>query len=90
MRQKCDADYNPFQIEQPLIEMVSRVISSWQTQDVICTKCNQSKDDNLAPTCRCGGGYRTSLNRGETKTRLKMIKSGESKTGFLFSRLAGQ
>lgn len=44
---------------------------------VICTKCNQSKDDNLAPTCRCGGGYRTSVNRAETKTRLRMIKSGE-------------
>lgn len=44
---------------------------------VICVKCGQSKDDNLAATCGCGGSYRTSLNRGEGKTRLKMIKSGE-------------
>lgn len=37
-----------------------------------------SKDDNIAPTCSCGGSYRTSLSRVEVKTKLKMIKSGES------------
>jgi hypothetical protein len=40
-------------------------------------KCGQSKDDNIAPTCGCGGSYKTSMNRGELRTRLRMIKSGE-------------
>jgi hypothetical protein len=33
-RQKCDAEYDRFQIEQPLIEMISRIINSYQIQDV--------------------------------------------------------
>jgi hypothetical protein len=68
------------------------MITSYQTQDVrlsylwicvvtdllqvMCVKCNQSKDDNLAPNCRCGGSFRTVMNRGEMKTRLKMILGG--------------
>ncbi|RSH85546.1 DNA polymerase epsilon catalytic subunit [Saitozyma podzolica] len=72
---RCDAEYHHFQIEQPLIQMVSRLITAYQTQDVVCTKCSMSKDDNIAPTCSCGGSYRTSLSRVEVKTKLKMIKS---------------
>lgn len=44
---------------------------------VICVKCGQSKDDNIAPTCQCGGAYKTSMNRGDAKNKLKMIQSGE-------------
>ncbi|WVR03512.1 DNA polymerase epsilon catalytic subunit A [Kwoniella sp. DSM 27419] len=72
---KCDAEYDRFQIEQPLIEMISKLITSFQTQDVICMKCSQSKSDNLAATCHCGGSFKTSLNRGDIRTKLKMIKS---------------
>lgn len=72
---KCDADYDRFQIEEPLIEMVSKMVGAFQTQDIICAKCGQSKDDNLAPTCQCGGAFKTSVNRGEGRTRLKMIAS---------------
>lgn len=74
---KCDAEYDRFAIEHPLIDMVSRIVTSWQTQDVICQKCSQSKSDNLAPTCHCGGAFRPSLNRSELTNKLKMIQSGE-------------
>jgi len=84
---KCDAEYDRFQIEQPLIEMISRMITSFQTQDIICVKCSQSKDDNLAPTCHCGEGYRTSLNRGEMRTKLKMIRSGMCNANFASIKL---
>ncbi|KAL7418809.1 DNA polymerase epsilon catalytic subunit [Cryptotrichosporon argae] len=72
---KCRGPYDRFKIEQPLIETVSRTITSWQTQDVVCVKCSQSKSDNLAPTCGCGGSYRPALNRVELKNKLKMIQS---------------
>lgn len=32
--QKCDGEYERFQIEGPLIEMISRLITAFQTQDV--------------------------------------------------------
>lgn len=72
---KCDSEYDRFQIEQPLIEMVTKTITNYQIQDVICLKCSQTKSDNLAATCKCGGGFRTTSNRNELKTKLKMIKS---------------
>lgn len=97
MLQKCDSEYDRFQIEQPLIEMVTKTITNYQIQDVsliigyqkvgslltsfvhqvICLKCSQTKSDNLAATCKCGGGFRTTSNRNELKTKLKMIKSGK-------------
>lgn len=55
--------------------MVSRVVSAWQTQDVTCIKCGEDKSDNLAPTCKCGGSFRPSLNRAETGAKLRMIQS---------------
>ncbi|WWD09045.1 DNA polymerase epsilon catalytic subunit A [Kwoniella europaea PYCC6329] len=72
---KCDSEYDKFQIEQPLIEMISKMITSYQTQDVICMKCSSSKSDNLAATCHCGGSFKSSLNKNEMKNKLKMIKS---------------
>ena len=41
---------------------------------VVCTKCHTSKDDNLAPTCHCGGSYKPSLNRNEMKGRLRVFE----------------
>lgn len=41
---------------------------------IICTKCSTSKDDNLAPTCHCGGSYKPSLNRNEMKGRLRVLQ----------------
>jgi DNA polymerase epsilon subunit 1 len=72
---KCNAEYDRFAIEHPLIDMVSRTVTAWQTQDVICLKCSESKSDNLAATCRCGGSFRPALNRNDTTARLKMIQS---------------
>ncbi|ORX34724.1 hypothetical protein BD324DRAFT_652983 [Kockovaella imperatae] len=72
---KCDSEYDRFQIERPLIDMISRMVTSFQTQDLVCLKCNLSKDDNLAPTCQCGGSFKPSLNRGEMRNKLRMIKS---------------
>jgi len=74
---KCNAEYDRFAIEHPLIDMVSRTVTSWQTQDVICQKCGESKSDNLAPTCHCGGSFRPSLNRADATSKLRMIQSGE-------------
>lgn len=75
---KCNAEYDRFDIEHPLIDMVSRVVTTWQTQDVLCIKCGQSKSDNLAPTCSCGGSFKPALNRNDQTNKLKMIQSGES------------
>ncbi|WVQ80319.1 DNA polymerase epsilon catalytic subunit A [Cryptococcus sp. DSM 104549] len=72
---RCDSEYDRFQIEQPLIEILQKMITSYQTQDVVCIKCSQTKSDNLAATCNCGGAFRTSLNRNEMGTKLRMIKS---------------
>lgn len=47
--QKCDVEYDRFQVEQPLIEMISRMITSFQTQDV----CRHlSVHGRLADACR--------------------------------------
>ncbi|WWC85914.1 DNA polymerase epsilon catalytic subunit A [Kwoniella dendrophila CBS 6074] len=72
---KCDSEYDKFQIEQPLIETITKIQTSYQTQDIICMKCNSSKSDNLAATCHCGGSFKSSLNKNELKMRLKMIQS---------------
>ncbi|KAL1407078.1 DNA polymerase epsilon catalytic subunit [Vanrija albida] len=72
---KCDTEYDKFVIEHPLIDVVSNIITSWQTQDIICLKCSQTKSTNLSPTCHCGGAFRPSLNRGELTRKLRMIQS---------------
>ncbi|WVW81918.1 DNA polymerase epsilon catalytic subunit A [Kwoniella bestiolae CBS 10118] len=72
---KCDSEYDKFQIEQPLIEMIAKMITAYQTQDVICMKCSSSKADDLAATCHCGGSFKPSLNKNEMKMKLKMIRS---------------
>ncbi|WVN90957.1 DNA polymerase epsilon catalytic subunit A [Cryptococcus depauperatus CBS 7841] len=72
---RCDAEYDRLQIEQPLIETVTKMIAHYQIQDIACQKCRQSRADNLAAACSCGGGFKTTTNRNDLKTRLKMIKS---------------
>lgn len=55
--------------------MVSRAVSTWQTQDVVCIKCGEDKSDNLAPTCKCGGSFRPALNRADAGGKLRLIQS---------------
>ncbi|ODN97119.1 DNA polymerase epsilon catalytic subunit A [Cryptococcus amylolentus CBS 6273] len=74
---KCDSDYDRFQIEQPLIETINKMVTAYQTQDVACVKCSQMRSDNLAATCRCGGSFKPTVNKAEARNKLKMIKSGE-------------
>jgi DNA polymerase epsilon subunit 1 len=74
---KCSTEYDKFAIQHPLIEHVARIVTTWQTQDVMCVKCGESKSDNLASTCSCGGAFRPALNRAEVTGKLKMIQSGE-------------
>jgi hypothetical protein len=42
-----------------------------------CQKCSQIKSDNLSPTCSCGGSFRETAGRYDTKKRLKSIVSSE-------------
>ncbi|GMK56709.1 hypothetical protein CspeluHIS016_0305490 [Cutaneotrichosporon spelunceum] len=72
---RCGSSYDRFQIEHPLIDMASRLVSAWQTQDVVCLKCGEDASTNVAPTHKCGGSFRPSLNRGDVGARLRMIDS---------------
>lgn len=72
---KCGAAYDRDSIEFPLIEHVNKIITRWQTQDIVCLKCGQIKEDNLAQTCQCGGSFKPSLPRGEITAKLNMLKS---------------
>jgi DNA polymerase epsilon subunit 1 len=56
----CGHPYNKSVIEASLVEIVQRHTMSYQLQDLICTKCQLVKPDNLSETCSsCSGSYVT-------------------------------
>lgn len=85
----CLAEYDRMTIEIPLIDMVARLETSFQLQDLVCGKCHQIKSDNLAVNCNCGGAFRETSSRSEARKKLKGIVSSKCGLPFLaYARLS--
>jgi DNA polymerase epsilon subunit 1 len=56
----CHSSLNKSAIEARLVEIVQRRSAHYQTQDLVCRKCEQVKADYLATICtNCSSSFRT-------------------------------
>ncbi|KAG9000298.1 DNA polymerase epsilon catalytic subunit [Tulasnella sp. JGI-2019a] len=69
----CECDYDRRAIEATLIDVVRRLVTTYQMQDMKCAKCKQIKSDNLSMHCNCSGSYVLTLPKAEIKRKLRTI-----------------
>ncbi|KAI9356996.1 hypothetical protein DFJ73DRAFT_213314 [Zopfochytrium polystomum] len=69
----CGAEYDRAMIEQTLVEMLLRTEASWQLQDLKCTRCKETKGENLSLHCRCSGTYATTLSRTDFVRKIRVF-----------------
>jgi len=53
----CNHEYNRAAIEETLVGLLQRHVTSYQLQDLRCLKCDAIKVSNLTEYCRCSGRY---------------------------------
>ncbi|KAF9508498.1 hypothetical protein BS47DRAFT_1350248 [Hydnum rufescens UP504] len=69
----CGCEFDRRTIEASLVDIVRRLGSSYQQQDLQCSKCRQIKSDNLSSHCHCSGTYQLTTGKAETRRRLRTI-----------------
>ena len=69
----CHCEYDRTAIEAALINMVSRIVASFQLQDLRCSKCQQIKSDNLSIHCNCSGAYQLTQGKVEGRRKIRTI-----------------
>ncbi|KAJ2843776.1 DNA polymerase epsilon catalytic subunit, partial [Coemansia brasiliensis] len=56
----CNSTYDSERIEERLIEQLQSMLLTYQTQDLVCSKCRLMKQDNFSLQCvACAGPYKT-------------------------------
>lgn len=69
----CDAEYDRGAIEASIVDVVRRLLTNYQVQDLICSKCRQIKTDVMSSHCHCSGTYQTTVNKPELRRRIRTI-----------------
>ncbi|KAJ2653591.1 DNA polymerase epsilon catalytic subunit [Coemansia sp. RSA 1250] len=58
----CNSAYDSERIEERLIEQLQSMLLTYQTQDLVCSKCRLMKQDNFSLQCvDCAGSYKTTV-----------------------------
>jgi DNA polymerase epsilon subunit 1 len=56
----CNSCSNPYEkdiIENKLIDLLQQYVLLYQIQDLKCSKCSLTKEDNMSNNCECSGGF---------------------------------
>ncbi|KAG9043537.1 DNA polymerase epsilon catalytic subunit [Tulasnella sp. UAMH 9824] len=78
----CECDYDRRAIEVMLIDIVRKLVTSFQLQDLRCAKCKQIKSDNLTLHCDCSGADQLTCAKGEAKRKIRTISNVASVHGL--------
>ncbi|KAG8956944.1 DNA polymerase epsilon catalytic subunit [Tulasnella sp. 419] len=70
---QCECDYDQKAIETALIDIVRKTVTSFQLQDLKCSKCKQIKSDNMSLYCNCSGSYQFTAAKADVRRRLRTI-----------------
>lgn len=69
----CGSEYDRGAIEASIIDVVRRLLTNYQVQDLRCSKCQQIKSDIMSAHCHCSGVYQVTLGKAEVRRRIKTI-----------------
>jgi DNA polymerase epsilon subunit 1 len=69
----CDSEYDRKAIERSMIDMVKRMETAFQVQDLRCAKCKSIKADNLNLFCHCSGNLTWTESKAKGRRRLRTV-----------------
>ncbi|KAF9479818.1 DUF1744-domain-containing protein [Pholiota conissans] len=70
---QCGAEYDRVAIEFMLIDMTRSLERAFAQQDLRCSKCQQIQSDNVSRWCSCSGAYQFTMNKADTRRKLRTI-----------------
>jgi len=71
---ECKEEYDRISIEQRLLDMLRKLVTAYQLQDLKCQKCKTMKAENLTDFCPlCSGQYMTMLSPPDYIGRVKVF-----------------
>jgi len=71
----CNATYGREHLEALLLEIVDEQVVRWQTQEIVCKKCGQTRHDLLAQFCHCAGQFVSTIDGAAVKRHLQAVLS---------------
>ncbi|KAI1614959.1 DNA polymerase epsilon catalytic subunit A [Exophiala viscosa] len=80
----CQSEYNKIALEESLIARVQASLLGWQLQDLKCKKCGtlQGDDSLFSDHCACGGEWTGTADRGEIRSKLRVMERVSSAYGL--------
>jgi len=71
----CGSEYDRLAFEEKMIGHLQQMITSYNTQDLKCSKCGQLKENEFEEHCKCSGPWVTTINKDVLVKRLAVYKS---------------
>jgi hypothetical protein len=71
--QNCGGEYDRTAIELALVAQVHDLERRFAQQDLRCGKCGQIRSDNLSRHCQCSGAYQLTMNKSDTRRKLRTM-----------------
>ncbi len=67
---QCRSDYNVFDIEQKLLDIIASHLLRWQLQDLKCSFCKQITQMNMKEHCTCSRNLATEFETGDEVSKV--------------------
>ena len=57
---ECGYRIEPHRIEHAMINTVLKVVTAYQVQDIVCSRCHLVREKHMSRFCKCGGRFELS------------------------------
>ena len=71
----CGKDFDREGIEARLVDVVEKVVSAWQSQQLVCERCKRAKYTKCGRFCECSGRFITKFDRATAVDTLHCLRS---------------
>ncbi|KAI8985142.1 hypothetical protein BDB01DRAFT_896693 [Pilobolus umbonatus] len=72
----CKKEYDIYMVEMIMIAQIQNWLSSYQNQDLYCTRCHTVKVENMREECdKCGRQYSTTQSKSQIIKRIQILRS---------------
>lgn len=69
----CAHPYDMHAIEAEIVDELSRMLRTYQQQDLHCGRCRSVKADLMVSLCQCAGKYETTINRESLEIKIRIV-----------------
>jgi hypothetical protein len=71
----CNRNYDKDAMQARLVELLQNIVQAWQSQEIICIKCQGFRTAHIQNFCDCFGRFQVKFNAADFRLVLRVMRS---------------